>query len=47
MHPKPSEAKPGNVSESDVSATDQRRSQRCSGSACITEADSTNTPTHA
>jgi hypothetical protein len=26
MHPKPSEAKPGKVSESDASATDQRRS---------------------
>ncbi len=47
VYPKPSEAKPENVSESDVSATDQRRSQICSGSGCITEADSTNTPTHA
>ena len=47
MYPKPSEAKPGNVSESDASATDQRRSQWCSRSRRITEADITNTPTHA
>ena len=47
MRPKPSEAKPGNVSESDTSATDQRRSQWCSRSRRISEADSTNTPTHA
>ena len=47
MYPKPSEAKPGNVSESDASATDQRRSQWCSRSRRITEADNTNTPTHA
>ena len=47
MHPKPSEAKPGSVSGPDVSATDQRRSQLRSGSRRITEADNTNTPTHA
>ena len=47
MHPKPSEAKPGNVSESDVSATDQRRSRWHGGIQHITEADNTNTPTHA
>ena len=47
MHPKPSEAKLGSVSESDASATDQRRSQRSCGSRRITEADNTKTPTHA
>ena len=47
VHPKPSEAKPGNVSEFDASATGQRRSQRRSGIQHITEADNTNTPTHA
>ena len=47
MHPKPSEAKLGKVSESDASATDQRRSQRCCRSHSITEADNTKTPTHA
>jgi len=47
VHPKPSEAKPGNVSEFDASATEQRRSLRCGRSRSTTEADNTNTPTHA
>ena len=47
MRPKPSEAKPGKVSESEASATDQRRSLRCSRNRSTTEADNTNTPTQA
>ena len=47
MHPKPSEAKCRNASGPDESAYDQRRSQRCSRSQCVTEAENTNTPTHA
>ena len=47
MRPKPIEAKQRSASESDRSASDQRRSQRRNGSCCITEADNTNTPTHA
>ena len=47
MHPKPSEARPGNISKYGASATDQRRSQWCSRSRSITEVDNTNTPTHA
>ena len=47
MHPKPSEAKPGSASEPGRSATDQRRSLRCSRNRSTTEADNTNTPTHA
>ena len=47
MHPKPSEAKCGNASGPDESANDRRRSPRCNRSQCVTEADNTNTPTHA
>ncbi len=47
VHPKPSEAKPGKVSESDASATDQYRSLRCGEIRSITEADNTtHLPTH-
>ena len=47
VRPKPIEAKHGSAGESDRSATDQRRSQNRSRSCSITEADNTNTPTHA
>jgi hypothetical protein len=47
VYPKPSEAKPGNVSKSGASATDQRRRQWCSRSRRTIEADNTNRPTHA
>ena len=47
VYPEPSEAKTGNISKSGASATDRRRSQWCSRSRRISEADSTNTPTHA
>ena len=47
MHPKPSEAKCGNASGPNESANDRRRSPRCNRSQCVTEADNTNTPTHA
>ena len=47
VRPKPIQAKPGSTSESDRSAADQRRSQLFSGNRHITEADNTNTPTHA
>jgi len=47
VYPKPSEVKPGSASEPGRSATDQRRSLRCGRSRSTTEADNTNTPTHA
>ena len=47
MRPKPSEAKRGTVRCQVASATDQRRSQRRSRCRRFTEADNTNTPTHA
>ena len=47
VYPKPSEAKLENVSEADVSATDQRRSRWRGGIQHITGTDNTRTPTHA
>ena len=47
VRPKPIEAKPGSASESDRSVADQRRSRWRGGIQHITEADNTNTPTHA
>ena len=47
LHPKPIKAEPGNVGDQARSATDQHRRQWHSGIPHITEADNTNTPTHA
>jgi len=47
MHPKPIEAKRGDVSNSAASAADQCRSPRRCWNRGITEADNTNTPAHA
>ena len=47
VRPKPIEAKQGSARGSDRSATDQRRSRWHGGIQHITEADNTNTPTHA
>ncbi len=47
LHPKPSEAKPGNARDQAMSATDQCRSRWQKNDQRITEADNINTPAHA
>jgi hypothetical protein len=47
MHPKPTEAKPCDETSPAISAAEQCRSQWRDRNSRITEADNTNTPTHA